>query len=443
MHISTIPYQPDSSRLFSGFAKQPLAIFLDSCGRDRFDIICANPAQTWIVREGNGAQIFETAKEFIGNQVIDCSSIPEDLPFTAGLMGYFSYDLGYSLQNIKPHAKRDIGLPVAALGFYEWSIIVDHLKKSSYLISLKPPKHPDIEFIKEKIFSQPSPVEDFSLLDDFTPNMNQSQYAAAFNQIKDHIKAGDCYQINLAQRFSAGCQGSPWRAYQNLRRRNPVPMAAYLNLPQGVILSFSPERFLKVTANQALTQPIKGTSPRFADPIEDRLSAQALINSEKDRAENIMIVDLLRNDLGKCCRPGSIKVEKLCQLESFENVHHLVSSISGLLEEQQHPFDLLRHCFPGGSITGAPKKRAMEIIDRLEPHHRSSYCGSLAYCDVRGHFDSNILIRTLICYQHKIHCYGGGGLVYDSTVDKEHQEIYIKINRLLSTLHQQILTSPM
>ncbi|MBS0351032.1 MAG: aminodeoxychorismate synthase component I [Proteobacteria bacterium] len=440
MYISILPYFPDSNRLFLGFANQPFAVFLDSCERARFDIICANPIKTWIADQ-EPTQVFDIAKKIIQSYQINYSQIPEDLPFSVGLIGYFSYDLGYSLLNIKAQAKKDIGLPVAVLGFYEWSIIVDHLKKTCYLISLKPPNDPAIESVKQTIFSQTLERNDFILLEDFSPNMSKSQYAAAFDQVKAHIKAGDCYQINLAQRFSANYQGAPWLAYQNLKRRNPVPMAAYLNLPQGQILSFSPERFLQVKAGQVLTQPIKGTSPRFEDPLEDSLSAQALLSSEKDRAENMMIVDLLRNDLGKCCHPGSIKVNQLCQLESLKNVHHLVSSITGKLEESQHPFDLLKQCFPGGSITGAPKKRAMEIIDQLEPHHRSAYCGSIAYCDIRGRFDSNILIRTLICYQHKIHCYGGGGLVHDSTVDKEYQEIHIKIHRLLSTLNQELCLS--
>ena len=207
-----------------------------------------------------------------------------------------------------------------------------------------------------------------------------------------------------------------------------------MNMPEGAILCLSPERFLRVNNHQVTTQPIKGTSPRFANPEQDHHSAQTLLASTKDRAENIMIVDLLRNDLGKCCRPGSVKVPQLCALESFANVHHLVSTVTGTLEEGQHPLDLLRHCFPGGSITGAPKRRAMEIIDRLEPHQRSLYCGSMVYCDIRGRMDSNIAIRTLLCNQHKIHCYGGGGIVSDSSMASEYQEIQIKISRLLNIL---------
>jgi para-aminobenzoate synthetase component I len=433
MFISQLPYHPDGAALFSRFASHPYAVFIDSCGLDRFDIIAADPIE--VITADAQADAFSLAKQLLTRHAaITDHAIPQDLPFSTGVIGYFCYDLGGTLEQLPLHAARDITLPAAIIGFYNWSIILDHQERVTYVISQNPPKQPALAAVLTLISQPAPPPSHFSLTGNFSSNLTKSQYAAAFNRIKQHLHDGDCYQINLAQRFSAPYQGSPWAAYQKLRRQNPMPMAAFMNLPERAILCLSPERFLSVTESQVITQPIKGTSPRFSDPIQDQCSARTLLASVKDRAENIMIVDLLRNDLSKSCLPGSVKVPKLCALESFTNVHHLVSTVTGQLAQDQHPFDLLRNCFPGGSITGAPKRRAMEIIDQLEPNHRSLYCGSIAYCDVRGRMDSNITIRTLLCDNHKIHCYGGGGIVYDSTMESEYREIQFKISRLLNTL---------
>jgi len=431
MYITRLPYQADGATVFAPFAPQPYSVFIDSCGRDRFDIIAANPSQVIVTQEPE-EDPFRLAKELLKRESIDyeADQIPEELPFTIGAIGYFSYDLGYPLQQLTPTAKADVGLPSAVIGFYDWSLIIDHKERMTYLISRNP---------RDPVLPQPSAGGHyFTLTSKFLPNLSKTQYAAAFEKIKHHLHAGDCYQINLAQRFSAQYHGSPWAAYQQLRRQNPMPMAAYMNLPEGAILCLSPERFLQVNRGQVITQPIKGTSPRFPHhPNQDQQSAQALLASTKDRAENLMIVDLLRNDLGKCCRPGSIRAPKLCALESFTRVHHLVSTVTGQLEADQHPLDLLRSCFPGGSITGAPKRRAMEIIDQLEPHQRSVYCGSIAFCDIRGRMDSNIAIRTLLCNRRQIHCYGGGGIVNDSTMESEYHEIQTKISHLLNILERE------
>lgn len=431
MFISPLPYYPDGAAVFTHFSDQPYSVFIDSCGLDRFDIIAADPSQV-IVSDDANADAFLAAKELLAkHNRAENHAIPADLPFSTGIIGYFSYDLGFKLQQLSMTRARDIALPAAVIGFYDWSIILDHQQQTAYLISQDEPEHPRLAAVRARL-CQPSPrPQPFALTENFVPNLTKSEYAAAFNQVKTHLQQGDCYQINLAQRFSAQYQGCPWTAYQHLRRHYPMPMATFMNLPQGSILSLSPERFLSVDQGQVLTQPIKGTSPRFSDVLKDQQSAHTLSTSVKDRAENIMIVDLLRNDLSKSCLPGSVKVPSLCALESFTNVHHLVSTVTGQLAPDQHPLDLLRHCFPGGSITGAPKRRAMEIIDQLEPHQRSLYCGSIAYCDVRGRLDSNIAIRTLLCDRYKIHCYGGGGIVHDSTMESEYQEIQFKISRLL------------
>lgn len=437
MHLHLLPYQSNSESIFTHFANRPYSIFLDSGGVGRFDIIVADPYRLITARDIT-EDPFTLAKHILQEQKdVDFSNIPADLPFTIGAIGYFSYDLGYSIQELQPSTAFDINIPAALIGFYNWSIVTDHLHQQTYFIS-RNPQDPNLAFIQTLIDNPPPITGHFRLLENFQPNMDKSHYAAAFNQAKKYIHAGDCYQINLAQRFITAYNGSPWLAYRRLRQQNPMPMSAFIHFPEGDILSLSPERFLQIQNQQVLTEPIKGTSPRFSDPEQDRLSAESLLSSEKDQAENMMIVDLLRNDLGKCCRPGTIQVPRLCELKSFTNVHHLVSTITGTLEESQHPFDLFKQCFPGGSITGAPKRRAMEIIEELEPHHRSVYCGSIAYCDVRGHFDSSITIRTFICNNQKIYCYGGGGIVFDSQLESEYHEIQTKISRLLKTLETTI-----
>jgi para-aminobenzoate synthetase component 1 len=273
-----------------------------------------------------------------------------------------------------------------------------------------------------QITSPPTPLWDFP------------HYAAAFSQVQAHLQAGDCYQVNLAQCFTAQLQGGAWPLVSALRALSPAPFAAYLNLPAGEILSASPERFLQVQGQTVRTEPIKGTQPRGATPAEDQRRADDLCHSEKDRAENVMIVDLLRNDLAKVCMPGSVVVEALCELQRFAQVQHLVSRVRGQLRIGLDALDALRAALPGGSVTGAPKRRALEIIDALEPARRGVYCGSIAYLSFAGQLDSNIAIRTLTCRQGELRFWAGGGIVADSTAEAEYQESYAKARALLELL---------
>jgi para-aminobenzoate synthetase component 1 len=266
--------------------------------------------------------------------------------------------------------------------------------------------------------------------------MTQDRYALAFDRIKYYLKEGDCYQINLTQRFSSLCTGNPWEAYQALRKINAAPFSAYLNLPEVQILSSSPERFLKVHHRIVETKPIKGTRRRKADALENDKQIQDLKNSDKDRAENVMIVDLLRNDISKSCEEGSVRVPKLFDIETYTTVHHLVSTVTGVLAKTKHALDLLRSCFPGGSITGAPKIRAMEIIEELEPHRRGIYCGSIGYIGFDGNMDTNIAIRTLVHSNGTIRFWAGGGIVNDSVMQDEYQESFDKAAALLQLLNQ-------
>lgn len=266
--------------------------------------------------------------------------------------------------------------------------------------------------------------------------MTKATYAAKFQQVQEYLRSGDCYQINLAQRFKAPYQGSEWQAYKKLERVNQGPFSAFVRTELGAIISVSPERFLQVKDRLIETKPIKGTRPRSDNPTTDRLAAEDLASAEKDQAENLMIVDLLRNDVGRVAKPGTVHVPKLFDVESFPAVHHLVSTIRAQLDDKYSNADLLRASFPGGSITGAPKVRAMEIIEELEPHRRNAYCGSIGYLSRHGQMDTSITIRTLVAEQGELHVWAGGGLVADSQCDSEYQETLDKLSRILPLLEQ-------
>jgi para-aminobenzoate synthetase component 1 len=272
----------------------------------------------------------------------------------------------------------------------------------------------------------------FSVTSAVTSNMDAQGYRDRFARVQAYIRNGDCYQVNLAQRFSAAAEGDPWQAYLQLREIGPAPFACYLNTPAGQVLSASPERFLSVRRGRVETRPIKGTRPRSSDPLIDRANAEDLAASLKDRAENLMIVDLLRNDIGKNCAVGSVSADRLFALESYANVHHLVSTVTGVLALGRDSIDLLRGCFPGGSITGAPKLRAMQIIEELEPHRRGVYCGAIGYIAFDGSMDTSIAIRTAVYSHGELRFWAGGGVVADSEADKEYRETWDKASGMLA-----------
>jgi len=252
-----------------------------------------------------------------------------------------------------------------------------------------------------------------------------------FQAIKDYIRAGDCYQVNLAQKFTVEIECDPWRIYRQLHDLNPAPVSAYLDFGDLQVISISPERFLRLGGGHVETRPIKGTRPRRDDPAADAREMENLRASVKDRAENLMIVDLLRNDLGKTCVPGPIRVSRLFDIESFANVHHLVSTIEGDLAPGMDALHLMRGCFPGGSITGAPKLRAMEIIEELEPDRRGVYCGAIGYLSRHGDVDLSIAIRTALHRPGRIVFFGGGGIVADSEAEFEYQETLDKVSSMM------------
>ncbi len=448
--LTELPYQRDSSVLFSAIGHEPWCIFLDSGypGTDagRYDIISARPYKTLVTRADQtiianrqGEDISSSADPFflLKNHLGERQDNLTGLPFCGGALGYFAYDLGRRVERLPELAINDIPLPDMAIGLYDWAVVVDHHQRRSWLAGYGR----DAQTLEE----WPSLVQLFQSGThrhpvNFTPrtkvvsNLDKPSYAKAFDRIKHYIREGDCYQVNLAQRFMLEVSGSPWDAYLRLRRINPSPFAAFMQIPDGAVLSSSPERFLKVNNGQVETKPIKGTRRRSAFAYEDKSLAVELLESEKDRAENLMIVDLLRNDLGKNCITGSVSVPRLFALESYTTVHHLVSTVIGQLKPDRHALDLLRGCFPGGSITGAPKLRSMEIIEELEPHRRKVYCGAIGYVGFDGNMDTNIAIRTLVHHDNKMYCWAGGGIVYDSVMEAEYQECYDKAAALLHLL---------
>ncbi len=265
-------------------------------------------------------------------------------------------------------------------------------------------------------------------------NFSREGYCRAVEKSLEYIAAGDIYQVNISQRFSAELKTGIWELYRRLRHLNPAPFASFLRFPEVSVLSSSPERFLLVEGNRVETRPIKGTRPRGDTAAEDSALKQELINSAKDRAELLMIVDLERNDLGRVCQTGSVKVPELFCLETYATVYHLVSTVTGTLPAGKNVLDLLPAVFPGGSITGAPKIRAMEIIEELEPVRRGIYTGSLGYLDFSGRADLNIVIRTFVIKNNRVYFQVGGGIVADSQPELEYQETLDKARALLDAL---------
>ncbi|MGR2701805.1 aminodeoxychorismate synthase component I [Vibrio campbellii] len=432
--------------LFSRIESQPWAMLLRSASNthidSRFDVLVANPIATletvaddthiktesrqYVSKEDPFSLLDELQQQLLPNLELDSEW---DLPFVGGALGYFSYDLGRRVESMPELATKDLQTPDMAVGLYEWALVVDHKLEKACVVGQ------NIEQAWQWLNSQsPDDVEDFKLIGDWRSNMTQDSYASRFDRVQEYLLSGDCYQINLAQRFNASYQGSEWQAYTKLETANQAPFSAFIRMPNSAIISVSPERFLELKDNVIETKPIKGTRPRSQNTELDQANAHDLQTAEKDQAENLMIVDLLRNDIGRVASPGSVHVPKLFDIESFPAVHHLVSTIRADLDTQYSAADLLRACFPGGSITGAPKVRAMQIIEELEPHRRSAYCGSIGYISRHGRMDTSITIRTLVAEDNKLYAWAGGGVVADSDCAAEYQETLDKLSKILPAL---------
>lgn len=410
-----------------------------------FDIITADPLATLetrgevtILRIGANiskhhedplALLAHTQQQLLGELGL-CAT---HLPFIGGALGLFGYDLGRRFERLPVQAAADIAVPDMAVGIYDWALLRNVATGDWQLVHWG-----DEAGLANRLAwleqQQAKPAPSFALQGSWQSNMSRAEYGEKFARIQEYLAAGDCYQINLTQRFSAPYQGDEWQAYCLLATANKAPFSAFIRLPESALLSLSPERFLLLDGRHIETKPIKGTRPRHPDPATDRQVARELAQADKDRSENLMIVDLLRNDIGRVSQPGSVSVPHLFAVESFPAVHHLVSTIHGELDARWQGVDLLRACFPGGSITGAPKIRAMEIIEELEPQRRNAYCGSIGYLSQHGRMDTSICIRTLIAEAGRLHCWAGGGIIADSDADSEYQETYDKVARILPPL---------
>ncbi len=442
--------------LFKPFSSQAWAMWLDSCTSEhidsRYDIFVWSPSVT-LTTKNETTKITHCDTNTVTNSSEDPLTLikdqlkktfnnvtlpANDMPFKCGAVGYFAYDLGRQFEELPSIANNDIQIPEMAVGIYSQAVIYDNIEQTFYLLC-KSDKRKELEREINQHLNQPhfevaSNANGFKLTTDWSSNMSKANYINKFNQVHEYLLSGDCYQINLTQRFTASYSGNEFDAYIALRKENNAPFSAFIRTDNSAILSVSPERFLLLKNKLVQSKPIKGTRPRYATQDADNQARLDLANSPKDKAENLMIVDLLRNDMSKVCLPGSVKVPKLFDIESFPAVHHLVSTVIGDIAPEYTATDLLRGAFPGGSITGAPKIRAMEIIEELEPHRRSVYCGSIGYISACGNMDTSITIRTLICDNNKVHCWAGGGLVADSNVDSEYQETFDKVNKILPIL---------
>ncbi len=410
-----------------------------------FDIITADPLATLETRgevttlriganiskhhEDPLALLAHTQQQLLGELDL-CAT---HLPFIGGALGLFGYDLGRRFERLPVQAAADIAVPDMAVGIYDWALLRNVATGDWQLVHWgdKAGLAKRLAWLEQQ---QAEPAPAFALQGSWQSNMSRAEYGEKFARIQEYLAAGDCYQINLTQRFSAPYQGDEWQAYCLLATANKAPFSAFIRLPESALLSLSPERFLLLDGRHIETKPIKGTRPRHPEPATDRQVARELAQADKDRSENLMIVDLLRNDIGRVSRPGSVSVPHLFTVESFPAVHHLVSTIHGELDARWQGVDLLRACFPGGSITGAPKIRAMEIIEELEPQRRTAYCGSIGYLSQHGRMDTSICIRTLIAEAGRLHCWAGGGIIADSDADSEYQETYDKVARILPPL---------
>jgi para-aminobenzoate synthetase component 1 len=459
-YVEELRPAPNPQDLLPRLASLPHVLLMESALRHpvlgRYSFLTADPFE-WILGIRGSADPFAVLAERLRHY--HAEPLPGLPPFQGGAAGLFGYDLCHHLERLPRPAMDEFEVPDLAVGLYDWVLAFDHLEERAWLISTGFPEAEPArrqrrarrraDGVKRWLSAAPAgstgrhvanvphrlarkwPIADCGGV---TSNFSREGYLEAVRRVIEYIHAGDCFQVNLAQRLLTPAEEPPLELYLRLRARNPAPFAGYFELGDFSIVSASPERFLRVEKGEVETRPIKGTRPRGTTPAEDQARIQELLHSGKDRAENIMIVDLLRNDLGRVCRYGSIRVAAVCRLESYRFVHHLVSEVRGRLRQGLGPIDLLRAAFPGGSITGAPKIRAMEIIAELEPTARGPYCGSLGYLGFDGSMDSNLLIRTLTVGRGWVQFPVGGGIVADSVPENEYEETWHKAEGLLRAL---------
>ncbi|MDD5431683.1 MAG: aminodeoxychorismate synthase component I [Candidatus Omnitrophica bacterium] len=439
----------DFFRVFETLKTRKNCFFLDSSKNSyclgRFSFIGIDP---FYILKSDNALPFDKLRELLNKYKIPSNKA--NPPFLGGAAGFLGYDLGFILEKkIKKIIPEDINIPNFYFAFYNTVIVADNLKKKLFISCLGAPEENEIsakklacenfkktEIFLSRIISKDNLTDDIQTTGkvDFNSNFTKKAYLAAVKKAKEYIKKGDVYQLNLSQRFDAETDSSAFEIYKRLRKISPSSFSAFFDAGDFQILSSSPERFISFSDGKVSTRPMKGTRPRGENYKEDNLLKKELLESQKDKAELTMIVDLERNDLGRVCSYDSIKVTKPRELEKYSTVYQTTSTIEGRLFKSKDRIDLLRACFPGGSITGCPKIRAMEIIEELEPNRRSIYTGSLGYLSFSGEMDFNILIRTILKKENKIYFGVGGGIVADSDPKSEYEETLCKAKAMMKAL---------
>lgn len=457
--VFELPDAPAPAEACACFLDLPYPLLLESARPSprfgRYSFLTADPWQV-LKRKGGGNDPFAELASLLARHALEARR--ELPPFQGGAAGFLAYDLCHHLERLPSPRFDDLDLPDLCLGLYDWTLAWDHEAGRTWLFSTGLPEEgaaraaraesraamvrgrlaspapaPTVTRAKPPRRPGPSthPVRELSGV---VSTFSREQFLNAVARTREYVLAGDIFQANLSQRLEASVVEPPFELYRRLRQKNAAPFAAYFDLGEAAIASASPERFLLLEGDRVETRPIKGTSPRGLSPRHDSALGEALTESEKDRAENVMIVDLLRNDLSKVCEDGSVEVPELCQVERYATVHHLVSTVTGRMRPKLGPVDLLRATWPGGSITGAPKVRAMEIIAELEPTRRSVYTGSLGYFSFGGAMDTSIAIRTFILRGGRAYFQVGGGIVADSVPEREYDETLDKARGMAAAL---------
>jgi len=435
---------------FRALLGRPYPFFLDGAldayGMGRFSFLGSDPLvvlrskgrrveiERGGTREAFEGDVFDVLDELVRERRKGVEGNGSPVPFPSGAVGYLAYEAGHLVESFRRTVVDDLGLPECVFAFYDEVLAYDRSSEKWFHSSRAERDHLPSRAAGEAARPEPCEVK----LDELRSDFSEEGYRKAVARCIEYIYAGDIYQANLSQRFEVPCSGDAFDLYSRLRRRNAAPYCAYLRYPGFDVLSSSPERFLRVEGRRVETRPIKGTRPRGTDPPSDRRLRAELESSEKDHAELAMIVDLERNDLGRVCEPGTVKVLRHAEIEEYARVFHLVSTVTGVLCEEAAggASALLRATFPGGSITGAPKIRAMEIIDELEPTERSVYTGALGYISDVGTADLEIVIRTIIAARGRLYLQVGGGIVADSDPELERQETLHKAKALFEALEE-------
>jgi para-aminobenzoate synthetase component 1 len=442
--IQPLPAWREPADLFDAYAVQPYCVWLDSAmtgAQGNFSILAASPFQVFRATgdtvsiesaddvrtlRGNPFDLLKAELARYRHRQLADPSFP-----VGAAIGYFGYDLKNQVERLPSRAVNDLGLPDCWFGFYDRYLVFDHRAQNVYEVS-QPGSHRPVTAASRDQHIQRVTTERRALHSNFT----RAEYCRAVGRVRDYIAAGDVYQVNLSQRFQCDVAASAPDLYRALRVANPAPYSAYLDMGSAQVLSSSPECFLNMNGRAVATRPIKGTRRRTGDTVRDRQIAEELLRAPKDNAELVMITDLERNDLGRVCAFGSVRVSDLVRVESFATVLHLVSTVEGRLREGVSHVDEVRACFPGGSITGAPKIRAMEIIDELEPHARGVYCGAIGFLGFNEVSHLNIAIRTLVYRGGEVTFHAGGGIVIDSAPEAEYEETLAKAEGIIHAIDQ-------